>query len=838
MNVKGKLKIYIGYAAGVGKTYRMLKDAHDLIAKDIDVRIGYIEPHQRPATSVLTQTIDVIPLKTMYYNNHTFHEPDIDAIIEAHPDIILIDELAHHNAPGSRHEKRYQDIEELLQSGINVYTTLNIQHIESLYHIIEQITKVVINERVPDRLVKQADSFEFVDIEPIDLQNRMKEGKIYQKTQADRALDGFFQLEHLIQLREIALRELANFVDAKMAGAGLDYDEHLIAVGISPYAQNMKVIRHAARLAQAFRCDLTGIYIESQSLESEEIKQLNDNRKLLESLGGRFISLYGEESEQLGEWCTANRVSKVVLGRPVKTSLLNRQDIITDLNSHYPEIDVYIIPSASSKVRKKLLFKPWLQFQVMDLIKLVAIMTICTMISLMMFDYNLNESNTITVYMLGVMLSALWTHSKLNVLFSSISAVLMFNYFFTTPRFSFEAYRSDYPATFAIMFISGILMSTLVRNVKQQTAIAKEKSYRTEVLLETNKLLIQSMDEEAVIQTMKQQFSKLTKEEVMIIPAEKTHMPKELETYLKWAKYHQQEAGYSTGTFPGLPYYLLPIIQHKCTYVIVIPVSDHLTFEKEIILSMALDMTNTLEMIKLYKENKQKEKEKEREKARSTFLKSISHDIRTPLTSIIGSLDILNAGIDDSQQHVLRSMKEDATWLNNLVNNILTITKMDHDDETAHHQDMVLSEVIYNAYQLTVKRAGTRTILIDEPDEIILVKIDEKMMTQVLINLVENAIKYTPEHSVIKIILRHDSREATIEVQDNGYGVDDEMKERIFEQYYTSDTTSDQSRKGLGLGLYLCQMILKRHQSSLYIKKNEPKGAIFGFKLPLEKVIE
>ncbi|UEX90141.1 sensor histidine kinase [Staphylococcus ratti] len=835
--MKGKLKIYIGYAAGVGKTYRMLRDAHDLIDKGIDVRIGYVEPHQRPATTALTHAIDAFPLKTIHYNQHTFHEPDIDAIIEAQPDVVLIDELAHHNAPGSRHDKRYQDVEELLQSGINVYTTLNIQHIESLYHIIHHFTKVEISERVPDRIIKQADSFEFVDIEPIDLQARMKEGKIYQESQAQRALDSFFQLDHLIQLRELALRELANFIDAKMAEVGLDNEEQVIAVGISPYAQNMKVIRHAARLAQAFKCNLTGIYIESRALETEEIRQLDMNRKLLESLGGRFISLYGEESEQLGEWCTANRVSKVVLGRPVKTHIFQRYDIISDFNTRYPNIDVYIIPSAGKKKETQPLFTSWLQFQTVDLMKLILIMTICTVISLVMYEYNLNESNTITIYMLGVILSALWIRSKLNVLLSSISAVLMFNYFFTTPRFSFEAYREDYPTTFTVMFICGMIMSTVVRKVTEQTKVAKEKTYRTEVLLETNKLLIQSVDEQAVIKTMTQQFSKLTQENVMIISADQTQTLPKLEAHLKWVVYHQQEAGYSTETFPGLAYYLLPVNQQECTHIIVIPASEQLAFEKEIILSMAIDMTNTLEKINLYKKNKQQEKEKEREKARSTFLKSISHDIRTPLTAMIGNLDVLEGGMNAQQKPILKSIKEDATWLNNMVNNILTVTKIDHDDDNAHHQIIVLSEVIYTAYQLTVKRAGIRTIHIEEPDEILLVKIDEKMMTQVLINLVENAIKYTPEDAVITIRCRQEQESAVIEVQDNGYGVDEAMQERIFDQYYTSDNTSDRSRKGLGLGLYLCQMILKRHDSSLYIKKNEPNGAIFGFKLPLEKVI-
>ncbi|UWF56880.1 sensor histidine kinase KdpD [Staphylococcus hyicus] len=835
--MKGKLKIYIGYAAGVGKTYRMLKDAHDLIDRGIDVQIGYIEPHQRPATMALTHGIKAIPLKTTTHHNHIFQEPHIDAIIDTQPDVVLIDELAHHNAPGSRHEKRYQDIEELLQSGINVYTTLNIQHIESLYHTIHHYTKVDINERVPDKIVKQADSFEFVDIEPVDLQTRMKEGKIYQEVQATRALDSFFQLDHLIQLRELALRELANLVDAKMAEVGLDNEEQMIAVGISPFAQNMKVIRQAARLAQAFKCQLTGIYIESSTLEPEAMHQLNTNRKLLESLGGRFMSLYGDESEQLGEWCTANSVTKVVLGRPSKANRFSRNDIISKLNAQYPHIDVYIIPSTSREKERKYAFKPWLQFQMLDVLKLILIMTMCTIISLTMFHNHLNESNTITVYMLGVILSALWIHAKVNVFVSSVSAVLLFNYFFTTPRFSFEAYREDYPATFTIMFVCGIIMSSLVGNVKQKTKIAKEKTYRTEVLLETNKLLMQSVDEQAVIKTMKQQFSKLTKEDVMIIPAQQTATFPKYEAHLKWVKYNQQEAGYSTETFPGLPYYLLPVNQQACTYIIMIPASEQLAFEKEIILSMWIDMTNVLEKMGLYKKNKQQEKEKEREMARSTFLKSISHDIRTPLTSIIGNLEVLEADMTPQQQPILKSMKEDATWLNNMVNNILTITKLDYVEDALPYQSVVIADVIYNAYQLTEKRAGTRNIMIEEPDAILLAKIDEKMMTQVLINLIENAIKYTPEYACITISLRQDDHDAIIEVKDNGYGVDEAMQTRIFDQYYTSDATSDHSRKGLGLGLYLCQMILKRHHTSLYIKKNEPNGAIFGFKLSLEKVI-
>lgn len=835
--MKGKLKIYLGYAAGVGKTYKMLKEAQRLHARGIDVKIGYIEPHQRPETVEQLNGLPAIEAMKVVYKNHILYEPNIDEIIHQHPQVVLIDELAHHNPPGSRHEKRWQDIAEILNHGIDVHTTVNIQHIESLYHMIKSITGVIVNERIPDEVIHQSHAIEFIDIEPEELIQRLKEGKIYNQRKVPTALDNFFKIEHLIQLREIALRELAKVQDNKMSVHAIPvHSEQIIAVGITSSPTSHEVIRAGARMAKAFKAELVGIVVENE--DSIDSAVLNENLKLLDALGGRYVKLYGDEVEQIGDWCRLNRVDKLVLGRSLKQKWF-QDDIITRINKNYQEINVIIISNAITYTDKQKYSLPKFDVQFLELFKLIVILSICTLIALLMFNINLNESNTITVYMLGVLVLALWTESRWMILISSISAVLTFNYFFTVPRFSFEAYRSDYPATFLIMFISGLIISSLAKGVKRQTKIARFKTYRMSLLLETNKQLSEANSALNIVHCVKEQLSRLLTGQIDIYKADEIYassLDDTLKNHVKWAVKNNTPAGYMTDTFAGLNALIIPVIvSYRYEYVIIIHVTeeDKLQFEEDIIYSIIGDMTSALKRLDLYEEKELQLKEKEQEKTRSTFLKSISHDIRTPLTTIMGNAQLLKeSNLDDS--NIALSIYEDAKWLNNLVNNILLVTKMEQEDKL-NLQLALLEEIIYQAYQLSSKRSGNKSIQLHIENTLMFVEVDEYLITQVIINLIDNALKYTPETAQIEIHAFRIDGKVTIEVRDNGFGVNGVEHDKLFEQFYTNNITSDKSREGLGLGLYICQVILKAHQSSLYVKDNEPQGAIFGFQLQLKE---
>ena len=350
----GKLKIFFGYCAGVGKTYAMLNEAQQKSVHGVDVVIGYIEPHDRKETTDLMYGLEQIEKKKIIYKNRVFYEFNLDAALKRHPELILVDELAHTNVHGSRHKKRYSDIEELLRAGIDVYTTVNVQHLESLYDIVESITRIKVNERIPDHIFDDADDVKLVDIEIDDLINRLKEGKIYHQKQAQRALENFFIRDNLTALREIALRRCAdriNLITAKQNKSFLK--EHImVCLGTSP--TNQKVIRTAARMAQAFHADFTALYVEtsqSKNMQKKQLNQLQSNLTLARHLKADIVSTYGDNiAYQISQYAKTSNVSKLVLGRSYqKPSLIKKGTIVDQLTKATPNLEIFIIPDTNSR---------------------------------------------------------------------------------------------------------------------------------------------------------------------------------------------------------------------------------------------------------------------------------------------------------------------------------------------------------------------------------------------------------------------------------------------------------------------------------------------------------
>lgn len=595
---KGKLKIFLGYAAGTGKTYTMLEAAHEAKKHNIDVVAGYIEPHARPDTQELEKGIESIPFLEIEYKGVMVREFNLDAALQRKPQLILVDELAHTNVIGCRNEKRYQDVKELLRAGINVFSTVNIQHLESLNDIVGNITQIEVRERIPDSIFDQADQVEVIDIEPEELIGRMKEGKIYKEQQAERALQNFFRREKLVALREIALRRVADRVNQiaeaeRSIQGNLDYHtgEHIL-VCVSAAASSAKVIRTAARLAYAFHAQFTGLCVETPAMQEADEKTKNALKNHLEmakALGAKIVTVYGSDiAAQIAEYAIVSNVSKVVLGRTNHISLFerSRQEIMQKLTNMAPNIDVYIIPDMKQQGKRyrgnsmrKRQENGW-KFVLRDLGEISIVMAITTAVAHVMQAMQLPESNIIMIYILGVLFSSYIADKKAYALYSSAISVLAFNFFFTQPYYSLKSYDGGYPTTFAILFIVGLFAATMTRKLKQQNKESAKKAYRTEILLENSQKLRRCKSQKEVWNQVAEQTGKLLKLSLIVYPVKEKGLleepmlfprigmeEKELKQYIntqekavvQWVVANHHRAGACTHTLPNAKAMYIPV---------------------------------------------------------------------------------------------------------------------------------------------------------------------------------------------------------------------------------------------------------------------------------------
>lgn len=538
---KGKLKIFLGYAAGSGKTYAMLEAAHEAKKHQVDVVAGYIEPHARPDTQAMAEGLEEIPPLMVDYKEIQLREFNLDAALERKPKLILVDELAHTNVRGSRNEKRYQDVRELLRAGINVYTTMNIQHLESLNDLVGNITNIEVKERVPDSVFDQADQVEVIDIEPEDLIERMKEGKIYDPVQAERALENFFRREKLVALREIALRRSADRVNRIaeeerniLGNTGYHTGEHILAC-ISAAPSSAKVIRTAARLSYAFHAQFTALYVETPAMQEagEKTKQtLKSHLELAKALGAKIVTVYGEDAAyQIAEYAIVSNVSKVVMGRTNHRGIWRRPriEVMEKLTHMAPNIDVYIIPDIRKATHKREVQiqrrrKTSWKNVFLDLAEITGVMAAATLAAYVLWLFRLPESNIIMIYILGILLSSYIANKKIYALYSSLISVFAFNFFFTEPYFSLKAYDKGYPTTFVMLFLVGLFTATLTRRLKQQSRESAKKAYRTEILLENSQKLRRCKSKQEVWTQVAGQAGKLLNLSLIIYPMEGSQM--------------------------------------------------------------------------------------------------------------------------------------------------------------------------------------------------------------------------------------------------------------------------------------------------------------------------
>ncbi len=872
---RGKLKIFFGYAAGVGKTYAMLDAARSERKAGTDVVLGYLEPHSRPDTMALAEGFETVPVKKVPYRGMVLNEFDLDAALIRRPELILVDELAHTNAPGCRHLKRYLDIEELLGAGISVYTTLNVQHLESLNDIVASITHVTVKERVPDSVFDEATQVELVDIEPDVLIERLNAKKIYKEDQAKRALSHFFTRENLVALREIALRRIADKVTREVesgrseAGGTACAGEHIL-VCLSSSPTNAKVIRTAARFAGAFHAPFTALFVETphtRELTERNRSRLRENLKLAEQLGADIATVYGNDvAYQIAEYAKAGGVSKIILGRSA-----NRPDLfftgsnfVDRLIALAPGMDIYIIPvNASPKRRRPGRAKLKVRLNAADVLKTFGVLLLCTLIGVLFFRFRIMQINIITVYILGVLIISSNTNSKIYGLVSSVLSVLAYNFFFTEPKFTLNVYDADYPITFIIMLIASLLTSSLTAKVRRQARAASVNAHRTSVLLETSRELQKESELSRIVEKSSLQISKLVNRPVLFFTAAEGELQKP-QVYRSdpsqmlppgydtddeyavavWVFRNGKPAGASTDTLPGAGLLYLPVGSGgSVTAVVGVPMQPGGgldPFERSLLDGTVNEVSRAVGQYYLNIQQNQIKMSAEKERLRANLLRAISHDLRTPLTSISGNASVLLSGETvvkpEERKMLLGNIYEDSLWLTNLVENILSVTKIDNGQLTIQTQPELVQDLVDEALRHIDHRKTEHTIRVELDDELLMIRVDAHLIVQTIVNIVNNAINYTQPGSTILIRAFRKGKTACIEVADNGGGISDKDKKQIFDMFYTANNESGDSRRGLGLGLSLCKSIVNAHGGEIYVKDNVPKGTVLGFSLPAEEV--
>lgn len=863
----GKLRIFLSYAQGTGKTLCMLNSAHRSKQKGQDVVVGYVECHGRKDELSLLEGLEMLPVSIRKMDGARQREFNLDAALLRKPDVILIDELAHTNEEGCRHAKRYQDVEELLRAGIDVYTTVNVEHIESLNDIVVSVTGKPVTERFPDRIFDLADQVRFLDMEPEELLQKMEEEK--------GNCQDFRSREELVALREIALRRTADRMSHKAHKMDMRLDsksrEHIL-VCLSSSPSNKKVIRTAARMAEAFHSNFTALFVEnSQTKEqgSEYLKTLRENIRLAEELGAQISTVYGEEpSVQIAEYARVSGVTKIVLGRTNyrRVGVLRGKSLADKLTDLAENMDIYIIPESRSLYRSKrrnLLCgsdEPIAIWQ--DVLKTMAVVAAATGIGGVFFSTGLGSANIITVYILGVLLIAIWTHGYLFGAVASLLSVSLFSYLFTTPRFTFRSVEPDYPVTFIVMLTASILSSSLATRVKKQARQSSQKAYYTELLMNGSQKLQQGKNESEILRLAAEQLSAMLERPILYALAKGERELKfdvypekqkqELLSFLNkeeykaanWVAVNNKRAGASTNTFSHVQNLymsvrgsqgVMGVVGIPCRYYPQMEV-----FEKNLMIAIMNECGLIMERKRFSEEKQAIEMETQQERLRSNLLRAVSHDLRTPLTGICGNAGVLmeKSGVlsEEKKQEIYRSVYDDAMWLVNLTENLLSITRIENGTLALRMEAELVEDVIYEALRHLGRNAKEHKISVELQDDLLMAQMDVRLIVQVIINIVNNALKYTPTGSEVKICAEKKGNQAQISISDNGPGIPKESKEHLFDMFYTVSTGKSDNHRGLGLGLSLCKSIVLAHGGEITVTDHVPHGAVFSFTLPLKEV--
>ena len=865
---RGKLKIFLGYAAGVGKTYAMLEAAHQRRMEGIDVLVGYVETHQRAETEALLAGLDVIARRRVEYHGITLEEMDVDAVLARQPQLAIVDELAHTNAPGSRHPKRYQDVEELLDAGIDVYSTLNIQHLESLNDVVSQITGIVVRETVPDRVLDEVTEIELIDLPPDELLNRLREGKVYVPEQAARAIEQFFRKGNLTALRELTMRRAAERVDDQMRtymrtrsipGPWAARERLLVCVTSHPLSE--RLVRAARRLADELNAPWTVLHVALSSdahLPSAQRDQLARTMRLAEELGAKTVQRPGQSAaETVLNYARRHNITKIIIGKPVRPRWLDwvRGSAVDQLIRRSGPIDVYVISGSAgdpsqTPTRDWLPHHPYVRY-----LQSIGVVAAVTLFSNLFLPF-ISPVNLVMLYLAAVVFAAVYLGRGPSML-TAVLSVLAFDFFFVPPRFTFAVTDAEYILTFIGLFIVSVVISTLAVRAREQAEAAQDRETHTAALYAFSRELATAVNLDDIIGITMTHLSETFSRDIAILLSEgdqlvlsghspNTTLDANERAVATWAFEHGQPAGRGTDTLPAARVRYLPLKTSRGTLGVlgVQPHEDsqHLTAEQNRLMeSFASQAALAIERARLADQAQKAQVQIETERLRNSLLSSVSHDLRTPLAAITGAASSLMDGEDSldraARQELAQTIYEEAARLNRLLRNLLDMTRLESGALRVNKEMQPLEEVIGAALSRLEDQLADRAVNIQLPYSLPFAPLDSVLIEQVLINLLENAIKYTPPGSPIDLTARQEEAWVVVEVADRGPGLPPGEEQRIFEKFYRARTP--QNGSGVGLGLTICRGIVEAHGGQIWAENRSGGGASFRFKLPLEeKLIE
>jgi len=861
---RGKLTVFFGAAPGVGKTYAMLEVARaEMEQEKRDVVLGIVETHGRYETGAQLLGLELLPRRKLHYRGVDVEEFDIDAALKRHPQVLLVDELAHTNAEGSRHPKRWQDVEELLDAGIDVFTTMNVQHVESLNDVVAKVTGVRVRETVPDSVLANAHEIKLVDLPPDDLLERLRDGKVYVPAQAQRAIENFFKKGNLIALRELALRHTAERVDAQMReyrqAQGIEQtwavtEQLVVAVSPSPYSA--RLIRAARRMSASLHARWFAVYVERPSarqLPKTMQAQLAQNLRLAEQLGAEVVTLSGNSAtDEILRFAHERNITKLIVGKPVGGSLRDRLrgSLVDQIVRKSRDIDIYVTAGDADDALPP---QPVVERQPPDIPSMVAALAVSALstgITLLIFGRD-QLPDVVMIYLLGIMLVSSRFRMGASVLAAFLS-VAAFDFFFVPPYLTFAVADFRHATTFIVMFVVAIVISGLTQRVRNEASAARERELRTATLYELSRELAGAQDSQSVIQAAASHIEKVFRSKVTVFTpkpgglvgrAYATSGSSEVSerdlSIAEWVRANQHEAGLGTGTLPGGATLYVPLTASGGVVgVLGLTPDEPQRFDqidqRRRVDAFAAQMALAVERAKLSEETEKARHEIEAEQLRSSLLSSVSHDLRTPLAVITGSASTLLQGgssiAETTRQDLLKTVLEEAERLNRLIRNLLDMTRLESGAVKVKKEWLPLEELVGSALGRLDARLTGRDVHVALPRDLPLVPCDAVLIEQALINLLENAAKYSTGPIDISAAIR--GSEVVVEVADRGPGIPVGEETRVFEKFHRA--AREGSAEGVGLGLTICRAIVSAHGGRIWVQNRAGGGASFQFALPIE----
>lgn len=862
---RGRLTVFFGAAPGVGKTYAMLEVARSEMEREKrDVVVGIVETHGRYETGAQLLGLELLPRRKLVYRGVQVEELDLDAALQRRPQLLLVDELAHTNAEGSRHPKRWQDVAELLDAGIDVFSTMNVQHVESLNDLVAKITGIRVRETVPDSVLASAHELKLVDLPPDELIERLRDGKVYLGAQAQRAIENFFKKGNLIALRELALRHTAERVDAQMreysAAQGIEQtwgitDQLLVAVSPSPYSA--RLVRATRRMAASLHARWFAVYVEpgrARPLSKAMSERLSKNLGLAEQLGAEVVTLSGDNAtDEILSFARRQSITKLIIGKPVRRRLRDwlKPSLVERLVRSSGDIDVYVTAGDPDEAEPQVSERQPLQPPHLPSYAVAAaVPALTTAVSLLLFGRD-QLPDVVMIYLLGIMLVS----SRLGFgasLFAAFASVAAFDVFFVPPYLTLAVADFRHGTTFAVMFVVAVVISSLTQRVRRQALAARERELSTAALYALSRDLAGAQGLTRVVQAAANQIEKAFRCGVSVFipdaagklqrsyasPSVGAASEREL-SISQWVWGNQREAGLGTTTLPGGTTLHLPLLA-STGIVGVLGLTPELPellgqlAQRRQLDAFAAQMALAMERARLAEEAEKSRREMEAEQLRNSLLSSVSHDLRTPLAVISGATETLLRSaptLDQAtRQELLRTVLEEAERLNRLIRNLLDMTRLESGAVKLNKEWLPLEEVLGGALNHLDARLGAREVRVELPPDLPLVPCDAVLLEQLLINLLENAIKYSSGPLEIKATYSAD--EVAVEVNDQGAGIPAGEEERIFDKFHR--TARAGGRGGVGLGLTICRAIAVAHGGQIAARNRPGGGASFRFTLPLD----